>query len=104
MNLQTQRISEKRNVLTGTRRKASSISSLVRPFFSRNDILYLTGDPLTFGCDRNFIAFCTWSSRIGSEFTKTEGGDSSVGGSVLASLRLLEVGNVACEAAIQNKD
>jgi hypothetical protein len=61
------------NPHTGTRLKASSISSFVRPFFSRNDLLKMTGEPLTFGCERNFTAFCTCSSRIGSEFTNTEG-------------------------------
>lgn len=63
---------------TGTRRKASSISSFVRPFLSRKERLYMTGDPLTFGCERNLTAFCTWSSRIGSEFTNTEGGEISL--------------------------
>lgn len=32
----------------------------------------MTGEPLTFGCDRNFTAFWTCSSRNGSEFTKTD--------------------------------
>lgn len=32
----------------------------------------MTGEPLTFGCDRNFTAFWTCSSRNGCEFTKTD--------------------------------
>lgn len=70
---------------TGTRRKASSISSFVSPFLSRKERLYMTGDPLTFGCERNFTAFWTWSSRIGSEFTNTEAGELPIAASGLGS-------------------
>lgn len=67
---------KKRESFTGTRRKASSISSLVRPFLSRKDLLCITGDPRTLGWERNLMAFWIWSSRKGSEFLKTEGGES----------------------------
>lgn len=45
----------------------------------------MTGDPLTFGWERNFIAFCTCSSRIGSEFTNTEVGELSFTASTFVS-------------------
>lgn len=38
----------------------------------------MTGEPRTLGCDRNFTAFCTCSSRIGSEFTNTDGVEFSL--------------------------
>ena len=59
-------------MLTGTRRKASSISSFIRPFFSKNDRLWVTGEPLTFRCDKNFTALWICASRNGSEFTNTD--------------------------------
>ena len=52
--------------LTGTLRKASSISDAVKPFLSRKERRNFTGEPLTFGCERKLTAFATWSSLIGA--------------------------------------
>jgi len=50
---------------TGTRLKASSISSLVRPFLSRKERLCTIGDDLTLGLERNLTALPTSVSLMG---------------------------------------
>lgn len=54
-----------KEVPTGTLRKASSISSFVNPFFSKNERLCTMGDDLTLGWERKLTALITWSSRTG---------------------------------------
>jgi len=43
--------------------KASSISSFDNPFLSKKLLFVSIGEPMTFGCARNWTALEIWSSR-----------------------------------------